>query len=146
MQLFDFEKTDAKTTYRVRALQEYGAFCNWCGYSDEVKMLDVDHIDSNRSNSKLENLQVLCVWCHALKTRKVKFHQWNGADYSTTGNTKILVRESEYRALERDKIRLDYLDTLTDENTSQWAVMVIEKGEKPLPKVREVVDNLLDKT
>lgn len=37
-------------------------------------MLDVDHIDSNRSNAALSNLQILCIWCHALKTRGVEAH------------------------------------------------------------------------
>jgi hypothetical protein len=32
-------------------------------------MLDVDHIDGNRTNHDLSNLQVLCVWDHACKTR-----------------------------------------------------------------------------
>ena len=34
-------------------------------------MLDVHHKDSNRKNGTIENLEVLCVWCHALKTRDV---------------------------------------------------------------------------
>lgn len=33
-------------------------------------MLDVHHIDGNRKNGKADNLEVLCVWCHALETRK----------------------------------------------------------------------------
>jgi hypothetical protein len=61
---------DGSSRYRKRALREYGAKCKECGYSELTKMLDADHIDSNRKNSKIENLQVLCVWCHALKTRK----------------------------------------------------------------------------
>lgn len=58
--------------YRARALRQLGESCKRCGYSADVRMLDVDHIDSNRSNNALENLQVLCVWCHALKTRGVE--------------------------------------------------------------------------
>lgn len=34
-----------------------------------LTMLDVDHIDENRKNNALANLQFLCVWCHAIKTR-----------------------------------------------------------------------------
>lgn len=73
---FDLEQSEAPTTYRVRAMKEYGAFCTQCGYDKDPKMLDVDHIDSNRKNNALENLQVLCVWCHAAKTRGVKWHKW----------------------------------------------------------------------
>lgn len=35
-------------------------------------LLDVDHIDNNRKNCDIENLQILCVYCHSAKTRKVK--------------------------------------------------------------------------
>lgn len=63
---------DGKSKYRDRAFRKYGAVCIECGFSGEKRMLDVDHIDTDRENNKIENLQVLCVWCHALKTRNVK--------------------------------------------------------------------------
>jgi hypothetical protein len=78
VQLFDFEKTNSPTTYRRRALMEFGARCNRCGYSSEVKMLDCHHKDSDRANNYLDNLEILCVWCHALETRNVVPHSWNG--------------------------------------------------------------------
>lgn len=34
-----------------------------------LQLLDVDHIDNNKNNSDFNNLQFLCVWCHAIKTR-----------------------------------------------------------------------------
>lgn len=58
-----------KFEYRTRAFRHYKAECSKCGYNEKKKMLDVDHIDSNRENNELDNLQVLCVWCHAEKTR-----------------------------------------------------------------------------
>lgn len=61
-------------TYRERALAFYGEKCCVCGYSVNAKMLDVDHKDSDRANNDIGNLQVLCVWCHALKTRGVPYH------------------------------------------------------------------------
>ena len=63
-------------SYRARALKHYGhkcmnPDCKLANLDIDVKMLDVDHINNNRSDNKLENLRVLCVWCHAEKTRKI---------------------------------------------------------------------------
>ena len=30
--------------------------------------IEVDHIGGNKKNNAIENLQVLCVWCHRAKT------------------------------------------------------------------------------
>lgn len=64
--------------YRKRALREKGKGCERCDYNEVEQMLDVHHIDGDRSNNKMKNLEVLCVWCHALDTRKVEAHDWNG--------------------------------------------------------------------
>jgi hypothetical protein len=63
---------EGKTTYRKRAFHKYGKKCMniKCGYDEEIRMLDVHHKDFSRSNNKIDNLEVLCVWCHALKTRQ----------------------------------------------------------------------------
>lgn len=59
--------------YRRRALDHYGRQCSnvRCPIIKPIdeRLLDVDHIDGNRSNNCLTNLQVLCVFCHAVKTR-----------------------------------------------------------------------------
>ena len=70
--------TDGNAAYRQRALRYYGAKCCVCGYSESPQMLDVDHIDDDRANNSIKNLCVVCVWCHALKTRNVATHEWNG--------------------------------------------------------------------
>ena len=64
---------DGNAAYRQRALRHYGAKCSVCGYSESPQMLDVDHIDNDRANNAIKNLQVVCVWCHALKTRGAGF-------------------------------------------------------------------------
>ena len=72
-----FPQSHLKTgfhNYRERALRFHGAVCKSCGYDKHERMLDADHIDGNRENSSPSNLQVLCVWCHALKTRRVPQH------------------------------------------------------------------------
>lgn len=62
--------------YRKRAIRFYGAQCSntacelaKCGIQVSKKMLDVHHIDWDRSNGGIKNLAVLCAWCHALITR-----------------------------------------------------------------------------
>lgn len=65
-------RDDSPSTYRKRALEDHGESCNNddCPFNEvPVKMLDVHHIDSDRSNNHISNLEVLCVWCHVLKTR-----------------------------------------------------------------------------
>lgn len=62
--------SNGKASYRIRALRDYGYKCMNCEYTEDDRMLDVHHIDGDRSNNELDNLKVLCVWCHALETRK----------------------------------------------------------------------------
>lgn len=64
-----YGKGNGAYDYRIRALAHYENKCVKCNYNEKKKMLDVDHIDSNRKNNSLDNLQILCVWCHAEKTR-----------------------------------------------------------------------------
>lgn len=69
-----------KNSYRKRALRTYQHKCEICNYSEEVKILEVHHIDSNRSNNKIENLIILCpnhhrmltLGIHTLVNRKLK--------------------------------------------------------------------------
>lgn len=46
--------------------------CSFCGFIGEPCQLDIDHIDNNHLNNKLENLQTLCANCHRLKSHKAK--------------------------------------------------------------------------
>ena len=59
-----------ESTYRERALRAYGEKCDGCGYEGDKRFLDVHHRDHNHSNHGLENLQVLCVCCHGIVTRR----------------------------------------------------------------------------
>ena len=43
--------------------------CDICNFKAvHMCQLDVDHIDGNRNNNSIENLQTLCANCHRLKT------------------------------------------------------------------------------
>lgn len=52
------------TSYRQIALNAYPHECEVCKYNEYIALLQVHHIDSDRSNSKLDNLIVLCPTCH----------------------------------------------------------------------------------
>lgn len=41
--------------------------CVECGWNEYPQVLDVHHIDCNRSNNNLDNLQFLCPTCHQIK-------------------------------------------------------------------------------
>lgn len=66
-------------SYRKLAFKYYGKTCNRCNYDVYEQMLDVHHIDRNRKNNAVENLEVLCVWCHYMETHKVTEQTWNGS-------------------------------------------------------------------
>lgn len=52
-------------SYKSKKLQH----CSLCGFVPKHKcQLDVDHIDGNKKNNKVENLMTLCANCHRLKT------------------------------------------------------------------------------
>lgn len=52
--------------YRKRALDKYGYKCFDCGIDNKALLL-VHHIDKNRQNNDIKNLQILCRNCHWLK-------------------------------------------------------------------------------
>lgn len=41
--------------------------CNRCGYSSNPEILVVHHVDRDRKNNDVNNLEVLCPNCHALE-------------------------------------------------------------------------------
>ena len=44
--------------------------CNRCGYNSFTEILQVHHIDRNRRNNELLNLEVLCPNCHSIEHLK----------------------------------------------------------------------------
>lgn len=51
-------------SYRDNALRYYPNICKNCGYDKYPEILQVNHIDCDRSNNSLENLEILCPNCH----------------------------------------------------------------------------------
>lgn len=55
-------------------LRKYGlvTHCEECGFDKCIEILQVHHIDKNRYNNALDNLQVLCRNCHAMKHLEIE--------------------------------------------------------------------------
>ena len=49
---------------RQLALRQYGTQCSRCGYNRCIGILEVHHKNRDRSDNRLENLEVLCPTCH----------------------------------------------------------------------------------
>jgi 5-methylcytosine-specific restriction endonuclease McrA len=62
--------TRGKYTYRKRAFEYYPLECARCGYREDDRLLDVHHKDGSHNNAGLDNLEILCVMCHARESRK----------------------------------------------------------------------------
>lgn len=58
-------------TCRRKAHRAKKGYCEKClTVPEDKKLLDVDHIDGDRSNNDSSNLQTLCKPCHKVKTKE----------------------------------------------------------------------------
>ena len=58
-----------KKNFPVSVLMMERKKCYQCGFvAINPCQLDVDHIDGNSKNTKIENFQIICANCHRLKT------------------------------------------------------------------------------
>lgn len=55
---------EINSDYRTIALRHFPHHCSSCGYKRIPEILQAHHKDGNRSNNKLENLELLCPTCH----------------------------------------------------------------------------------
>ena len=51
--------------YRKLAFQTYAPICAYCGFG-VPEVLEVGHLDGDRSNNSVENLAILCPNCHKM--------------------------------------------------------------------------------
>lgn len=56
--------------YRQRAMQYYPNYCAVCEWKEDIRILEVHHIDENRNNNDIKNLIILCPICHRKITLK----------------------------------------------------------------------------
>lgn len=65
---FDIMRPDHYGTgfsnYRDLAFSTYEPTCACCDWHDDIRILEVHHIDSNRENGDISNLIILCPNCH----------------------------------------------------------------------------------
>ncbi len=63
-----YDTGDGKYNYRVRAFKEYEHKCAVCGWCEDERVLEVHHIDEDRTNNDVINLIILCPICHKYLT------------------------------------------------------------------------------
>lgn len=62
--------------YRKKALAHYTNECNVCGWNEYPELLLVHHIDENRSNNSIDNLEILCPTHHDVRHYLAKSGKW----------------------------------------------------------------------
>lgn len=61
-------KEDNSFQYRRNAFSNYEHKCAICGWNKDERVLEVHHIDEDRTNNSLNNLIILCPICHKYLT------------------------------------------------------------------------------
>ena len=65
---------NGKFNYREMAFREYNKRCI-CGFSFEG-LLQIHHKDGNRNTNRIQNLEVVCPMCHAIRHMKKTVKGW----------------------------------------------------------------------
>lgn len=55
-----------ESSYREKAFRAYRPICCRCGFAN-IAALEVHHIDRDRSNNNISNLEILCANCHKVE-------------------------------------------------------------------------------
>ena len=67
---------DELAAYREKAFAAYPNKCKNCGYDKYLEVLEVNHIDCDRSNNDISNLEILCPTCHREYHFETKTGPW----------------------------------------------------------------------
>lgn len=62
--------------YRKKAFALLPNECKMCGWDKYPNVLEVNHIDCNRNNNDIQNLEILCPTCHAVYHFTTKTGKW----------------------------------------------------------------------
>lgn len=62
--------------YRIIAKRNFDLKCKKCGWNDYPEVLEVNHIDCNRLNNDISNLEFLCPTCHQVYHFITKTGKW----------------------------------------------------------------------
>lgn len=60
-------KIDGSSDYRRIALRSKELKCERCGYDEHGEIIQVHHMDHDRNNNSIDNLELLCPNCHAIE-------------------------------------------------------------------------------
>lgn len=74
--------------YRKRLIEQFGAKCMKCGWSEINTItgkcpIELDHIDGNSLNNEFSNLRLLCPNCHSLTPTYKALNKGNGRSKRT---------------------------------------------------------------
>ena len=60
----ELTKRNDSNAYRRNAFEHYEHKCAICGWNEDIALLEVHHIDEDRTNNTVVNLIILCPICH----------------------------------------------------------------------------------
>lgn len=138
------ERPKSQLLKRYLSFHNIPEICNCCGLSEwngNPLTLDIDHIDKNRFNNKIENLQYLCPNCHRQKTLPKKPKEKRVQDQVG----RIILKEKECIC---GKLIGDYSETCRDcydankEKDVKWPSPLSlqeEVWKTPLTKIAEML-------
>lgn len=78
---------DNSLNYRLRAFENYEHKCAICGWCEDERVLEVHHIDEDRSHNQLENLIILCPICH----KKLTLHLYQLVERKRLVDVNMLI-------------------------------------------------------